>query len=267
MANIDAMKILGSLLSSGALSRGSGSNVLGSLIGAVMGGGAAGQAAPAPSAMSASQGGGIGGLGDLIGGMLGGSQSAGSASAGGLGDLLGGLLGGNPQPGAAGSAAPAGGGGLGALIGMAMQQFGAAQQGNATQVREQLAGQLPSGFDFNQIEQQAEILVKAMINSAKSDGHVDESEQERILGQLGDVTQDEVDFVRQELAAPLDAQAFVRSVPRGMEQQVYTVSLMGIDLDTNQEAQYLHQLAQGFGLNADVCNQIHDKLGAPRLYR
>ena len=74
-------------------------------------------------------------------------------------------------------------------------------------------------------------------------------------------------FVRRELAAPLDAQAFIRSVPRGMEQQVYTMSLMGIDLDTNQEAQYLHQLAQGLGIEADVCNQIHDKLGAPKLYR
>jgi uncharacterized membrane protein YebE (DUF533 family) len=266
MAGIDAIKILGSLLNSGALSRGSGSDVLGSLIGAVMGGGGAAQSAP--GARSPSQGGGgIGGLGDLIGGMLGGTQPGGASSGGGLGDLLGGLLGGSPQRGAAASAAPAGAGGLGALIGMAMQQFGAAQQGNTTQVREQLAGQLPSGFDFNQIEQQAEILVKAMINSAKADGHVDQSEQERIVGQLGDVTQDEVDFVRRELAAPLDAQAFIRSVPRGMEQQVYTMSLMGIDLDTNQEAQYLHQLAQGFGLNADVCNQIHDKLGAPKLYR
>ncbi|MCB1773440.1 MAG: tellurite resistance TerB family protein [Gammaproteobacteria bacterium] len=263
---MDAMKILGSLLSSGALSRGSGSDVLGSLIGAVMGGGAA--ARPASGATAGGQGtGGMGGLGDLIGGMLSGSQQRGAAGGGGLGDLLGGLFGGSQQGGAAGSAAPAGGGGLGALIGMAMQQFGAAQQGNAPQARQQLAAQLPSGFDFDQVEQQAEILVKAMINSAKADGHVDQSEQERIVGQLGDVTQDEVAFVRRELAAPLDAQAFIRSVPRGMEQQVYTMSLMGIDLDTNQEAQYLHQLAQGLGIEADVCNQIHDKLGAPKLYR
>ena len=66
MANIDAMKILGSLINSGALSRGSGSNVLGSILGAVTGGGnsAGGQS-------------GAGGLGSLIGGMLGGAQSSG----------------------------------------------------------------------------------------------------------------------------------------------------------------------------------------------
>jgi uncharacterized membrane protein YebE (DUF533 family) len=42
---------------------------------------------------------------------------------------------------------------------------------------------------------------------------------------------------------------------------------MAIDLDSNKEAQYLHQLAQGTGLNAEVCNQIHERLGAQKLYR
>jgi uncharacterized membrane protein YebE (DUF533 family) len=259
MAGIDAMKILGSLLSSGALTRGSGSDVLGSLVGAVLGGGQAGATQTQASQPTG------GGLGDLLGSVLGGAQS--TAGAGGLGDLLGGLLGGGAQTGAGAAATPAAGGGLGSLIGMAMQQFGAAQQGNAGQVRQQLSAQLPSGIDFGQVERQAEVLVKAMINSAKSDGHVDDAEQQKIIGQLGDVTQDEVDFVRNELAAPLDVQGFVQSVPRGMEQQVYTMSLMGIDLDTQQEAQYLHQLAQGLGMNAETCNAIHEKLGAPKIYR
>lgn len=259
MAGIDAMKILGSLLSSGALTRGSGSDVLGSLVGAVLGGSPAGA-----TRTQATQPAG-GGLGDLLGSVLGGTQS--TAGPGGLGDLLGGLLGGGSQAGAAGAAAPAAGGGLGSLIGMAMQQFGAAQQGHADQARQQLGAQLPSGVDFGLVEQQAEVLVRAMINSAKSDGHVDDSEQQKIIGQLGDVTQDEIDFVRDELAAPLDVQGFVLSVPRGMEQQVYTMSLMGIDLDTQEEAQYLHQLAQGFGMNAETCNAIHEKLGAPKIYR
>ncbi|MGB5775759.1 MAG: hypothetical protein WBP89_13980, partial [Sedimenticolaceae bacterium] len=62
MANIDAMKILGSLLNSGALSRGSASNILGSVIGAMTGGGQTSSAAPTSG----------GGLSDLVGGMLGG---------------------------------------------------------------------------------------------------------------------------------------------------------------------------------------------------
>jgi uncharacterized membrane protein YebE (DUF533 family) len=52
-----------------------------------------------------------------------------------------------------------------------------------------------------------------------------------------------------------------------MEREVYAVSLMAIDLDSNPEAQYLHQLAQGVGLSADACNEIHRALGVPNLYR
>ena len=55
MANIDAVKLLGSILNSGVLSRGSGSNILGSVIGAMMGGG------------QSSSG---GGLGDILGSVL-----------------------------------------------------------------------------------------------------------------------------------------------------------------------------------------------------
>jgi len=145
---------------------------------------------------------------------------------------------------------------------MAMKQFGAAGSGN----RQAEFAEIPRGVEPQQMQQQAEVMVRAMINAAKSDGSVDREEQQKIVGQLGDVTQDELDFVQRELAAPLDVQGFVRSIPRGMEQQVYTVSLMAIDLDSNPEAQFLHHLAQGLGLSPDACNQIHAKLGAPRLY-
>jgi len=251
MANIDAIKILGSLLNSGALSRGSGSNVLGSVIGALTGGGksAGGQS-------------GGGDLGSLIGGMLGGGQSSGGG--GSMGDLLGGLLGGGSR--SAGGAPPSSGGGLGDLFGMAMNQFGAAQQGNAQQARDAARNSLPRGMDYGQAEQQAELLVKAMINAAKADGRVDREEQQKIVDRLGEVSRDELEFVQRELAAPLDVQGFIRSIPRGMEQQVYAVSLMAIDLDSNPEAQYLHQLAQGVGMSADACNRIHQQLGAPKLY-
>ena len=179
MANIDAMKILGSLLSSGALSRGSGSNVLGSVIGALTGG----------SRSSSAPSGGCG-LGDLVGGMLGGGRSQGG---GGLGDLLGGVLGG-----AGGSQSS--GGGLGDLFGMAMKQFGAARSGSP----QAAATEMPRGADPRQMQQQAEVMIRAMINAAKSDGTVDREEQQKIVGQLGEVTQDEIDFVQRELAASLD---------------------------------------------------------------
>ncbi|WP_456412029.1 tellurite resistance TerB family protein [Thiolapillus sp.] len=231
---IDAMKILGSLLNSGALSRGSGSNVLGAVLGSVLGGGQSGASAGS-------------GLGGMLGGLLGG----GSSSGGGVADVLGGLLGGG-----AGSAS---GGGLGDLLGAAMKQFGSAPQGMG------LVNFEPA-IEPQQANEQAAIMIRAMINAAKADGRVDQEEQQHIVEGLGDVTPDEVEFVKKEMAQPLDVEGFVRSVPRGMERQIYLASLMAIDLDTNPEAQYLHQLAQGLGLDANEVNQLHEQLQVPKLY-
>ena len=246
MANIDAMKILGSLLSSGALSRGSGSNVLGSVIGALTGGSNAGDSRSG------------GGLGDLVGGVLGGGRSGGRPG-GGMGDLLGGPLGGGSAP---------SGGGLGDLLGMAMKQFGAAKQGGgSSQARAQMRDQMPRGVDYDQAERQAEMMIRAMINAAKADGKIDRGEQQKIVERLGEVSDDEIAFVQREFQTPLDVDGFARSIPRGMEQQIYAMSLMAIDLDSNPEAQYLHRLAQATGMQPDVVNQIHERLGAPKIYR
>ena len=69
------------------------------------------------------------------------------------------------------------------------------------------------------------------------------------------------------MAAPVDVDGLVDQVPHGMEQQVYLMSLMTIDLDNNNEAQYLHQLATGLELEHASVNAIHEQLGVPTLYR
>ncbi len=288
---VDTVKILGALLGGGNMSSGSGSNILKSVLGAAMSGGGGQQSggglgdllgnvlSGAQSQGRGQSGGGLGdllgsvlgggqgqskgggGLGDVLGGMLGGAQSGGGAAGGGLSDLLGGVLGGRPQ-------GPSGGAGadLSDLVGAALNQFGhaeqAAQQGQPA----------PRFEDFNQgmvhseVNDQATVMVRAMINAAKSDGRLDAEEQKNILGQLGSVSQDEIDFVNEELGKPLDVEGFARSVPRGMENQAYAMSLMAIDLDSQAEAKYLHQLAQTMGIQPQTANQIHQQLGAPELY-
>jgi uncharacterized membrane protein YebE (DUF533 family) len=51
-----------------------------------------------------------------------------------------------------------------------------------------------------------------------------------------------------------------------MEQQVYTMSLIAIDLDTGEEAKYMMELAESLRLPAEVREQIHQRLGAPSIY-
>jgi len=303
---IDTIKILGSLLGNGALSNGSGGNVLGNILGSALGGaqnqqtqgggalgdilggliggnqrntGGGGMADVLGGLLGGQQQQGGGGLGDLLGSLAGGGQSGGGLGdllgslaggqqqnqqqGGGMGDLLGSILGGGAQQ---NNNSMGGAGGLGGLLGGALTKYAQSQNNDAPTHNHDNCDHLPMGVDATQATDQATLIIRAMINAAKSDGKIDEAEQEKVIGKLGDVSQAEADFVRNEFRQPLDAAAFVRSIPRGMEQQIYAVSLMAIDLDSNKEAHYLDQLAKGFGIEPRVANQIHEQLGAPAIY-
>lgn len=179
-----------------------------------------------------------GGLDDMLGGLLGGG------AAGGIGGMLGGLMGG-AQP-----AAPAQrGGSFGDLLNQSFDRMGE-----------------PETAPTPEQDAAAGLMLRAMIQAAKSDGRIDAAEKEKILSNLGDVSREEMDFVNRELTAPVDIDALVRDTPRGLAQQVYVMSVMGIDLDHEKEAQYLHALASGFGLGRQDVNAIHAELGVPALY-
>ncbi len=223
--------MLGKMLLSGAMSKaGLGAGGLGSLLGGAASGGA----------------GGLGGLLAQLQGQQQGQQGS-AAQAGGAGDLLGSLLGGGPAQGGA----AANTGGIGALLGSALGQ--------------QSPGATAPAATAEQTDQAA-VLIRAMVNAAKSDGVVDEQEQQNIVSKLGDIGPEESAFIRAEMQAPLDVAGFVRSVPKGMEQQVYVLSLMTVNLDSKKEADYLDNLAKGFNISEQASNQIHEQLNVPQLY-
>ncbi len=114
--------------------------------------------------------------------------------------------------------------------------------------------------------ERALLLVRAMINAAKADGKFDQAEQKKIIDHLDSPDRETMDFVQKELSAPLDLPEFIRSIPMGMEQQVYTMSLIAIDLDTGTEADYLVQLSKGLRIPDDVREKIHRRIGAPSVY-
>jgi uncharacterized membrane protein YebE (DUF533 family) len=117
------------------------------------------------------------------------------------------------------------------------------------------------------MNEQAEVLVRAMICAAKADGQITPEEQDNIVKQLGEVSQTEADFLRAEFAKPVDVRELTWSVPRGMEEQVYSISLMAIDLDEQKEAEYLADLAHGLRLDPMRCNEIHRTYGAPVIFQ
>lgn len=115
-------------------------------------------------------------------------------------------------------------------------------------------------------QDQAVILIRAMVNAAKADGQIDQSEQDNIIKHLRNPSPESIQFLREEFQRPLDTRGFAMSVPVGMEQQVYTMSLIAIDLDTGKEAKYLIELAENLRLPDQIREQIHERLGAPNIY-
>ncbi len=237
---------------------------------------------PRNTSQSGAASGGLGGLLEgLTKGGLGqqsGGQSTGSSGRG-LADILGSVLG--------GATAGKGGGGLGDLLeslGGGARSSTRSQptqpsvnQGSCEQPQQpastgSLGDLLNQAFGGKVAEPkpdqnaQAEIMLRGMLNAAKSDGKFDQNEQQKVMEHLGDISQEERAFVQNEMSKPLDVDAFVKSIPRGLEQQVYVMSLLGIELDSQAEAQYLDKLARGLGIQPQQANGIHQQIGVPQLY-
>jgi uncharacterized membrane protein YebE (DUF533 family) len=231
----------------------------------VLSGTPAGQTASAgraPAPQPGSLPGGLGGLLEqLAGGTAGGTATRAGTSpgAGGLDGLLGSLASGGALGGlvgaaggaaaAPGRAAPEPNAGFGDLLNQSLRNYGE-----------------PDVPPVPQQEAAAALLLRAMIQAAKSDGKVDDAERAKLLDGLKEATQAEVDFVKAELAAPVDIEGLARKVPKGLEAQVYTMSVMAITLDNKAEAQYLNELATALHLAPAQVNSIHTQLGVPTLY-
>ena len=205
------------------------------------------------------------GLGGLLGEVLsqatrvaGGQQNL---AMGGLGALAGALLGGGSR-----SVGGAMGGGVMALLGAmafkALQAKGAARQ-------------VPLGLrapetaaDEEELEQRAELVLRAMINAAKADGKIDEAEIGRIVGKLQEEGADGENqrFVMTEMQRPLQTEDLIAAA-RGNPEiavEIYGASLMAIDVDTTAEKAYLDGLARGLGLTRDLTDQIEGMVGLSR---
>lgn len=241
-------------------------------VGGMMKRGAGGQQSPTGAGGSASghtggQGGGLGGgLGDLLGKLGQGSGGQGGGLSGGLGGLLGGLAG-QATRGQDGSGS---GGALGDIFGDFIGDGAKQNQNNESfgdMFNEAIIKQdEPSVAPSVDQEAVAALMLSAMIQAMKADHKLDEDEEARLMEHLGDVSHQERQFVNQELQKPVDVSALVANVPQGLEEQVYLMSIMAIDLDNRDEAQYLHDLATELGIGREEVNAIHTHVGAPVLY-
>jgi uncharacterized membrane protein YebE (DUF533 family) len=110
----------------------------------------------------------------------------------------------------------------------------------------------------------ATLTVRAMINAAKADGRIDDQEAQRVVGKMQEdgVTDEERNFVMDELRKPMETDAIVRAVPnQQVAAQIYAASLMAIEVDTDAERRYMQDLASKLGMNQEVAAYLQRTVG------
>lgn len=117
----------------------------------------------------------------------------------------------------------------------------------------------------NAAEENAKLMIRAIIQAAKADGEIDAREREMILEQLKDADPAERAFVEQELGAPVDPVKLANDTGEAMRAQVYSTSLMAIRPDNAHEIAYLKALAQALGLSDHARDRVHAAMGVRPL--
>lgn len=207
-----------------------------------------------------------GALGGLLGAVLGGGATRSTAIAGGIGAILTSMLASKTTQASSNSSSAGGGNILSNLFSML---------GDSPQTKHASAKEVGSFFQAAlkdeplqttaEDEQNAGILLRAMINSVKADGVIDDNEQAKIKEYLKDASPADIEFVTTELRKPFDLQGLLKSVPQGMEKQVYLMSLLAVTLDDPREVKYMQDLAAGLQMSTAEVNAIHDQLQIKHL--
>lgn len=194
-------------------------------------------------------------MGNVTGGQL-----------GGLGALAGALLSG----GTAAATGALGGSALSMLGALAIKALHKKYGTQSPDLQEkELTGSLPREQAETMTSAETEkLILRAMINAAKADGQLDQSEMDKLMGKVGEdgITEEERQFIRDELNQPLDLTKLTSSVPNEVvATQVYAASLFAIDVDTQAEKNYLRHLAQTLHLDSDTVTKLHEMTGSPMI--
>ncbi|MCP5437765.1 MAG: tellurite resistance TerB family protein [Chromatiaceae bacterium] len=187
------------------------------------------------------------------------------AAAGGMGAILGSLLGGGSDS----IKGALGGGALAMLASVAMKSLAANSGGSNGNPAAAFAGQFSTDTGVSPAPQSsqatAELVLRGMINIAKSDGEISREESQRIVGKIletGQLDEDSRQWLAREMQKPLDLQGLAADIPNPqVAAQVYAASLLAVEIDTVAEKQYLEQFARLTGLSPQVVQQIHQAMG------
>ena len=117
-----------------------------------------------------------------------------------------------------------------------------------------------SGFEPQAVTNDTAILyIRAMIAAAAADGRIDQGEQQKIMGALSQAgfEKEAHDFIVQEIQNPATADQLAAACQSGEQAvQVFTAARIVIDLDTNEENDFLVDLATKLGIDGKLAQHI-----------
>ncbi|MFB2531130.1 DUF533 domain-containing protein [Paracoccus sp. p4-l81] len=116
----------------------------------------------------------------------------------------------------------------------------------------------------NVTEDNARLMIRAMIAAAKADGEISAEEREEIMSKLGDASEEEIAFVEETLAGDVDLADLAKEAGEGARAQVYTAALMVTKADSEGERAFLKNLASVLGLEDTQVAELHDEAGVKR---
>ncbi|MBQ7544825.1 MAG: tellurite resistance TerB family protein [Synergistaceae bacterium] len=202
-----------------------------------------------------------GGIQDILSSLMGAGQTVknkvggDNLAAGGIGALLGALMGGSES-----TTANTLGGGMMGLLGMMAYKALRGSMGGSSASASSASAQPYVQTTPQQQANDAEIIITAMIDAAKADGQVDADEFQRITSSLkkNGLGQDGMNYVIQKLQGPMETTKIVAAVKGRPElaAEVYSASLMAINVDTDAERKYLAKLGKAMGLSTQVMSNI-----------
>lgn len=157
---------------------------------------------------------------------------------------------------------------LGALAligGLAYKAYQNYKEGNSAVASASGALQAPpsgSGFEVDAMtNDDAILMLRAMIAASAADGRIDGTEQQRILEGLkqggGELGPEAEEFLAGELNAPASPEALAAAVgSREQAASVYSAARIAVDPDTRGEQLFLNELARRLGIDQDLARHI-----------
>jgi uncharacterized membrane protein YebE (DUF533 family) len=152
---------------------------------------------------------------------------------------------------------------IGGLAYKAYQKYEQGQPvltGTKPQQQSMLAAPEGSGFEPSAVtNEHAILLIRAMIAAAAADGRIDEKEQQKILCGLKQARLESAaqQFLAREIANPATVDELADAVTSPQQGvQLYTAARIAIDLDLEDEHEFLTALAERLGIDEGLAAHI-----------